>query len=90
VDGVYDRHQLMLSEDNSPPAGMKRIKEGYEIWGWRAGNKRMPPGESVGSGLWEVTPVIWKSEDKAERCLKAAMRWCLFWCVELLAGNRIR
>jgi hypothetical protein len=45
--------------------------------------------ELVGSGLWEATPVIWKSEDKAERCLKAAMQWCLFWCVELLAGNRI-
>jgi hypothetical protein len=34
-------------------------------------------------------PVIGKSEDKAARCLKAAMQWCLFWCVELLAGNRI-
>jgi hypothetical protein len=33
--------------------------------------------------------VIGKSEDKAARCLKAAMQWCLFWCVELLAGNRI-
>jgi hypothetical protein len=40
-------------------------------------------------GLWEAMPVIGKSEDKAARCLKAAMQWCLFWCVELLAGNRI-
>jgi hypothetical protein len=43
----------------------------------------------VGLGLWEAMPVIGKSEDKAARSLKAAMQWCLFWCVELLAGNRI-
>jgi hypothetical protein len=45
--------------------------------------------KQVGLGLWEAMPVIGKSEDKAARCLKAAMQWCLFWCVELLAGNRI-
>jgi hypothetical protein len=43
----------------------------------------------VGLGLWEAMPVIGKSEDKAARCLKAAMQWCLFWCAELSAGNRI-
>jgi hypothetical protein len=30
-------------------------------------------------GLWEAMPVIGKSENKAARCLKAAMQWCLFW-----------